>query len=175
MTPLCILRLFSFAAPSLLGIGGPGLHSVQGTAGSGFLTTYGPILKDRDFVLFSRRGTTLAQPTLDCPAYNGLTLQASTQGLWPEERGKARRDALLKCAKAFEAQGINLSAYNSNENADDVDAIRQGLGYDKIFFCGESYGTPLGQFVLRRHPQHPCGHYARRAGSISHIVAGQFG
>ena len=33
-----------------------------------------------------------------------------------------------------------------------MDAIRQALGYDKIFYYGESYGTQLGQFVLRRHP-----------------------
>ena len=69
-----------------------------------------------------------------------------------EETGQATKDALVKCAEAFKAQGVDLAAYNSNENADDVDAIRQTLGYDKIFYYGESYGTQLGQFVLRRHP-----------------------
>ena len=47
-------------APLVLGTGGPGgggLGNVQGAGGPGFLTTYGPILKDRDFVLFSQRGT----------------------------------------------------------------------------------------------------------------------
>ncbi len=58
----------------------------------------------------------------------------------------------MKCAEAFAAEGVDLSAYNTNENADDVDALRQALGYDKIFYYGESYGTQLGQFVLRRHP-----------------------
>ena len=142
-------------APLVLGTGGPGgggLGNVQGAAGPGFLTTYGPILKDRDFVLFSQRGTALAKPTLDCPAYNALTFEASTKGMSLEERGKATRDALMKCAEAFKAQGVDLAAYNSNENADDVDSIRQALGYDKIFYYGESYGTQLGQFVLRRHP-----------------------
>ena len=142
-------------APLLLGTGGPGgpgLGNVQGAAGPGFLTTYGPILKDRDFVLFSQRGTAQAQPTLDCPAYNALTFEASTKGMSLEETGRANRDALVKCAEAFTAQGVDLAAYNSNENADDVDAIRQTLGYDKLFYYGESYGTQLGQFVLRRHP-----------------------
>ena len=142
-------------APILLGTGGPGgggLGNVQGAGGPGFLTTYGPILKDRDFVLFSQRGTAPAQPTLDCPAYNALTFEASTKGMSLEETGQATKAALVKCAEAFKAQGVDLAAYNSNENADDVDAIRQTLGYDKIFYYGESYGTQLGQFVLRRHP-----------------------
>jgi amidase len=142
-------------APLVLGTGGPGgggLGNVQGAQGPGFLTTYGPVLKDRDFVLFSQRGTALAQPTLDCPAYNALTLEASTKGMSLEETGRATKDALVKCAEAFKSQGVDLAAYNSNENADDVNAIRQTLGYDKIFYYGESYGTQLGQFVLRRHP-----------------------
>jgi pimeloyl-ACP methyl ester carboxylesterase len=142
-------------APIVLGTGGPGgggLDSVLGAQGPGFLTTYGPILEDRDFVLFSQRGTALAQPALDCPAYNALTFEASTKGMSVEERGAAVRDALVACAEAFKAEGVDLAAYNTNENADDVDAIRQALGYDKIFFYGESYGTQLGQFVLRRHP-----------------------
>ena len=79
-------------APLVLGTGGPGgpgLGNVQGAAGPGFLTTYGPILKDRDFVLFSQRGTAPAQPTLDCPAYNALTFEASTKGMSLEETGQA--------------------------------------------------------------------------------------
>jgi amidase len=142
-------------APILLGTGGPGsggLGNVQGAGGPGFLTTYGPILQDRDFVLFSQRGTAPAQPTLDCPAYNALTFEASTKGMSLEETGQATKAALVKCAEAFKAQGVDLAAYNSVENADDVDAIRQTLGYDKLFYYGESYGTQLGQFVLRRHP-----------------------
>jgi amidase len=142
-------------APLLLGTGGPGgpgLQDVQGAGGPGFLTTYGPILEDREFVLFSQRGTALAEPMLDCPVYSALTIQASMEGMSLEARGQAGRDALVKCAEAFAAEGVDLSAYNTNENADDVDAIRQALGYDKIFYYGESYGTQLGQFVLRRHP-----------------------
>ena len=142
-------------APLVLGTGGPGapgLGTVQGSAGPGFLKTYAPILQDRDFVLFSQRGTAPAQPTLDCPAYNTLTIEASTKGMSLEALGQASKDALVKCAEAFKAQGVDLAAYNSNENADDVDSIRQALGYDKIFYYGESYGTQLGQFVLPRHP-----------------------
>ncbi len=156
---LAVVRVKSVSdtpgAPLLLGTGGPGgpgLQDVQGAQGPAFLAANGPILEDRDFVLFSQRGTALAEPTLDCPAFSALTIQASMEGMSLEARGQAGRDALVKCAEAFAAEGVDLSAYNSDENADDVDAIRQALGYDKIFYYGESYGTQLGQFVLRRHP-----------------------
>ena len=156
---LAVLRVKSTSekpgAPIVLGTGGPGgpgLGLAMPPGGAAFAQTYAPILQDHDFVLFSQRGTALAQPTLDCPAYNALTIDASTKGMSLEERVKAVSDALVACAKDFQAKGVDLSAYNSNENADDVAAIRQALGYDKIFYYGESYGTQLGQFVLRRHP-----------------------
>ncbi|MBK8048033.1 MAG: alpha/beta fold hydrolase [Anaerolineales bacterium] len=57
------------------------------------------------------------------------------------------------CLDSYQAQGIDLSAYNSVENAEDVNSIRETLGYDKIFYYGESYGTLLGQYLLRSHPE----------------------
>ena len=59
---------------------------------------------------------------------------------------------MVACLDEFAAEGVDLAAYNSDENADDIDALRQALGYDKIIYYGESYGTLLGQYLLRRHP-----------------------
>jgi pimeloyl-ACP methyl ester carboxylesterase len=47
---------------------------------------------------------------------------------------------------------IDFGAYNSLENAADVDLLRSSLGYEKIIFFGVSYGTILGQHVLRDFP-----------------------
>ena len=55
---------------------------------------------------------------------------------------------------ACEAQGIDLSAYNSVQNAADVDLIRQALGYDEYNYYGVSYGTFLGFHLLRDQPEH---------------------
>jgi pimeloyl-ACP methyl ester carboxylesterase len=57
------------------------------------------------------------------------------------------------CIDEAAAQGINLSGYNTNENAADVNSIRQALGYDQIILYGQSYGTQLAQFVMRNHPE----------------------
>ena len=80
-------------------------------------------------------------------------MEASLEGLSLEERGERAEDTLMACAEEFTAQGVDLAGYNSNENAADVDAIRQAMGYDKIVYYGESYGTLLGQFVMRNHPE----------------------
>jgi pimeloyl-ACP methyl ester carboxylesterase len=47
---------------------------------------------------------------------------------------------------------VSLDAYNSVENAADVDAVRQALGYKRIIYYGASYGSQLGQHVMRDFP-----------------------
>jgi pimeloyl-ACP methyl ester carboxylesterase len=45
-----------------------------------------------------------------------------------------------------------LSAYNTQQNAADVNAIRQALSYDQINLYGASYGSHLAQAVMRDYP-----------------------
>ena len=63
------------------------------------------------------------------------------------------KDAIQACKDDYKAQGVDLTGYNSVENAEDINAIRKTLGYDKIIYYGQSYGTLLGQFLLRIHPE----------------------
>ena len=46
------------------------------------------------------------------------------------------------------------SSYNMNNNIDDVDAIRQQLGLDKINVIGKSYGSMCALGYALRYPQH---------------------
>ncbi len=48
---------------------------------------------------------------------------------------------------------MNLALYNSAQNAADIEALRQALGYDKINLYGISYGTRLALTALRDFPQ----------------------
>ena len=43
------------------------------------------------------------------------------------------------------------TGYNSVENAADVVAVIDALGYDKVYYYGQSYGTMLGQYLLKDH------------------------
>ena len=144
-------------APVFLGTGGPGGYGftfVQSALeGGSWLQDHAGILADRDYVLFTQRGTTGSQPTLNCPDYDVVEFQTALEGWNEQQVGDAISKTLTACRDKFVAQGVDLSAYNSNENAADINEIRQALGYDKIIYYGQSYGTLLGQFLMRNHPE----------------------
>ena len=61
------------------------------------------------------------------------------------------------------------------ENAADIVDIKDALGYDKIAYHGESYGTLLGQFLMRDHPEiprrrHPRWHRTRTLSRYSQML-----
>ncbi len=132
------------------GVGGPGANGL-GEATPAWVGAHAAILKDHDWVFFTQRGTQGAQPFLDCEGYSLRELNAGTQGLTPKESRAAGRAAFQACVADFTAQGVDLGAYNSVENATDIVDIKDALGYDTIVYVGESYGTQLGQFLLRDH------------------------
>jgi pimeloyl-ACP methyl ester carboxylesterase len=49
-------------------------------------------------------------------------------------------------------RGIDLAAFTTAENADDVEALRAALGAKKLTLLAGSYGSHLGLAVIRRHP-----------------------
>jgi uncharacterized protein (DUF885 family)/pimeloyl-ACP methyl ester carboxylesterase len=111
------------------------------------------ILKKRDYVLFNQRGTRYADPFLACPGLNGLRWDIAGQGLSLDERNRREAELLLDCQDDLLDQGINLSAYNSAENAADVNDLRVALGYEQINLYGISYGSRLALTVMRDYPE----------------------
>jgi len=154
---LAVVRVRSTAAspgvPVVLATGGPGSNGLASAADPSFLSSYAGILADRDWIFFSQRGTEFAQPYLTCPEFDNVQVDAALNKWSDEDRRAKQLAAMQSCYDGFIAQGVDFAAYNSDENAADVVDIKQALGYDKIVFYGQSYGTLLGQFVLRNHPE----------------------
>ncbi len=52
--------------------------------------------------------------------------------------------------------GFNMDAqyYTTSMAVDDLDEVRQALGYDKINLFGYSYGATVAQYYLRQHEEH---------------------
>jgi pimeloyl-ACP methyl ester carboxylesterase len=88
-------------------------------------------LAERALVLIDQRGTGYSQPSLDCGV-----------------------DDLEACRERLVRAGVDLAGYTTVENAADVDAVRQALGYDTVDLYGGSYGTRLGLEVLRTFGSH---------------------
>lgn len=141
-------------APVIMGTGGPGSNGLARTA-AGFgpqtLGMLAGILEDRDFVFFTQRGSQGASTELTCPAFDRVTLDSALQGLTAEENIALRKSTMQACIDGLQADGVDLTGYNSVENASDVVAVIETLGYDKFFYYGQSYGTLLGQYLLKDH------------------------
>jgi pimeloyl-ACP methyl ester carboxylesterase len=67
--------------------------------------------------------------------------------------GPAYAGAMKKCVAAMRAKGIDVSGYNTRENAADLEELRKALGAQKLVLWGISYGTHLAIATVRYHPQ----------------------
>jgi len=107
------------------------------------------VLKSRDLVFVEERGTRYSRPFLSCPEYDAKNIAiakgeiAYTDPIW-----------FKTCQARFKAQGINLNAFNTRENAADVYAVADTLGYRTFNYYGVSYGTLLGQYVIAQADKH---------------------
>ena len=61
--------------------------------------------------------------------------------------------ATKACGDRFRSAGIDLSAYNTKENAADLADLRVALGIPSWNMYGVSYGTKLALVSLRDHPE----------------------
>ena len=135
--------------PILRTFGGPGassLNLVRSRRSS-------PWLKDRDLIIFEQRGTKYAQPPLDCPEVKETNITSAIQKLDPKSARTKEIQAAKTCFDRLTKQGVNLSAYNSAENAADIEDLRRVLKLDKINLWGLSYSTRLMIEVMRDYPR----------------------
>jgi pimeloyl-ACP methyl ester carboxylesterase len=137
----------SKAAPIFHLEGGPG-----GSALSNFTLWYGgyrSLFADHDVVLIDQRGTGKSA-SLQCTEVT----EASLDDLKAERPAAAElavtRERMAACLKRLSAT-TDPAHYTSLTMADDIDAVRQALGYTTINVFGNSYGTWLAQIYLQRH------------------------
>jgi pimeloyl-ACP methyl ester carboxylesterase len=95
---------------------------------------------DRDIVLVDQRGTGKSHP-LDCKTEDE-SLAALNE---PIESAMAR---LRKCMDGLDA---DLRLYTTTIAMDDLNDVREYLGYDRINIYGGSYGTRAALVYLRQH------------------------
>jgi pimeloyl-ACP methyl ester carboxylesterase len=133
-------------APLFFLAGGPGASGVA-SAGQPF---FQDLREVGDVVLVDQRGTPGSEPSLICP--ERWTVPTDRAGTWDDHLTSLRRFA-ASCARYWEAQGVDLTGYNTSESADDVAELATALGADRIVLYGVSYGTHLGLDIMRRHPR----------------------
>ncbi|WP_371194061.1 alpha/beta fold hydrolase [Glaciecola sp. SC05] len=106
--------------------------------------------KTRDIYILNQRGIGDSEEL--CPYYMATSRELIVgQTLAEQEQQDAQR--MRDCFEAAANRGIDLSAYNTVENARDVRALRQALGFDSWNVWGISYGSHLGQMLVNIDPQ----------------------
>jgi pimeloyl-ACP methyl ester carboxylesterase len=120
--------------------GGPGQGSahVFGLGTPAAAAIYRFLFPGYALVAYDDRGTG-GSGLLDCPPLQkALTADA-------------QRDAASACAGAIGPQRV---FYSTTEHADDLEAVRQTLGFDRVGLFGVSYGTKLAMAYALAHPDH---------------------
>jgi pimeloyl-ACP methyl ester carboxylesterase len=132
--------------------GGPGGPTVM--LAPMLAEVYAPLLAERDIILMDQRGTGFSQPALNC----GIEMQTinSTFPLGDGDRPAMLQymvDVLKACGGAYREAGIDLRAYNTVENAADLEDLRRALGYGQWNLVGGSYGTRLALTAMQYRPE----------------------
>lgn len=127
--------------------GGPGGSGVGAARGTRF-PVFMAMREVADVIALDQRGIGMSKPNLVCRE----TLD------YPPDKIPNHEDIIEQfrqqsrvCAEGFKQQGVDLTGYNTNENADDLEDLRKAIGAEKISLWGISYGTHLSLAAIKRH------------------------
>jgi len=142
------IRLKSFnsssEAPIFYLAGGPGDGCRDQIDSPYMMQKWSNYLQNRDVILIDQRGVSNWKMWW-------VNFKRLPENIFADEAVAVDyvRQIAHKSKRAFEKRNIDLNAYNSLENAKDIDAIRSFLDYDKIIPYGFSYGTHLGLSYIK--------------------------
>ena len=125
--------------PLFLLAGGPGQAATDAFAL--LVPDFEGVLQQRDLVLVDMRGTGKSNP-LRCAVPDPQATPSSSSQATPPDTMKA-------CLATLNA---DPTLYTTQAAANDLDQVRQALGYQKINLLGVSYGTRLALAYLRQYP-----------------------
>jgi pimeloyl-ACP methyl ester carboxylesterase len=134
-------------APIFYLAGGPGASGIDDSRGN-LSATVAALQTVGDVIVIDQRGTGLSTPDLNVHATFGV---APGDPLSSPSATASLEEALQKASRELLDRGTELSAYNTNESADDLDMLRVALGVDRVRVWAHSYGTHLALAFVRRH------------------------
>lgn len=134
-------------APIVYLAGGPGGSGISAAKGSRF-PLFMAMRELGDVIALDQRGTGASTPELSCSQQLDLPPdQPATRAVALETYRQRSR----ACAADWRRRGVDLTGYNTEQSADDLDDLRRALGAEKIRLWGISYGSHLALAAIRRH------------------------
>ena len=134
-------------------VGGPG---GSGISVAESYTDYDPesIPEHYDMVYLDQRGIGLSGP-VQCPAATAAFYASTARPQDPAQAaaaGKAASDYVTACLAEAGTKTEDLPYYATRQAVEDLEAVREHLGVDKLYLYGESYGTQFVQTYATAHP-----------------------
>jgi pimeloyl-ACP methyl ester carboxylesterase len=115
--------------------------------------TWELIRENRSLVFFDYRGTGFSEPRI-CRYINDSLARFSRNNISPVARQSYKVALYKKCRLQLLEEGIDVSAFNSFQLAEDAETIRQSLQIEKWNVYGVSFGTTVALNLLRSHGKH---------------------
>jgi pimeloyl-ACP methyl ester carboxylesterase len=135
---LSVARKLASATPSRSAVvalaGGPGQAALP--LSEFIAQAIAPALGSRDLLVFDQRGTGTSDP-LGCRAFEVPSGMPASQ-------------LFEACASEL---GPARGGFTSEESVQDIEALRQAGGYEKLVLYGTSYGTKVALEYAERYPQ----------------------
>jgi pimeloyl-ACP methyl ester carboxylesterase len=132
------VRLGGFrSAPPLIALaGGPGQGASYFTFS--FAAELAPALGSRDLVVFDQRGTGLSG-ALRCWPFASVDIRTQRE----------MHEAVNACGASI---GPRAAHYTTADSVEDIEAVREALGVERIALFGVSYGTKVALAYAARYP-----------------------
>ena len=134
-------------APIVYLAGGPGGSGI-GSAKYARFDLFMSMRSVADVIAYDQRGTGMSDGP---PEYAGFWLNDVSKPTNIIDAELRIVEETKKAAKFFKEQGTDLSGYNTNESADDLNDLRIALKAEKLNLWGISYGSHLALTTLKRH------------------------
>jgi pimeloyl-ACP methyl ester carboxylesterase len=122
-------------------MGGPGEDALG--AAAFYAEQFATLRANRDLLLIDQRGSGHSG-ALNCGLYDPAQPAASLRDEFPPE-------AVQRCENELQARA-DLTQYGYSRFAQDLERVRQALGYGKLNLFAGSYGTRAAVVYLRAYP-----------------------
>jgi pimeloyl-ACP methyl ester carboxylesterase len=132
----------SLPDPIVILMGGPGEDAIG--AADIYTKQFTTLRRDRDILLVDQRGTGRSG-ALNCPLFSAQESAVNLRDVFPLA-------AVERCEQDLGVRA-DLTQYTYDHFANDLERIRQALGYGPLNLFAGSYGTRAAQVYLRMYPK----------------------
>ncbi|MGH7919681.1 MAG: alpha/beta hydrolase [Candidatus Dormibacteraceae bacterium] len=131
---------------------------LNGGPGSSAIVVANGIIKaglnqNRTVILVDQRGEYHSDPRLTCPESDAVQALQATMSVLASSTEALEVKTVQTCRNRLAAEGYDLSAYNTPENAADIADLRAAMGIKHWDVYGVSYGSDLALQLLRLFPE----------------------